>query len=107
MRVDVPRIRDMVNRTVHSPEIYSKLRAMQEPPLHIMQALMRGLGTRQYKETAEVLIESFGLSKSTLSEAFDEHSKTILDAFLDRRLEITNHRGRRIAMVHGNASNLS
>jgi len=51
LRVDVPRIRDMVNRTVHSPEIYSKLRAMQEPPLHIMQALMRGLGTRQYKET--------------------------------------------------------
>lgn len=87
LRVDVPRIRDMANRKVHSPEVYSKLRSMQEPPLHIMQALLRGLGTRQYKETAEVLIESFGLSKSTLSEAFVEHSREVLEAFLDRRLD--------------------
>lgn len=87
VRVDVPRVRDNEQETTQSPAIYSKLRQMQEPPLHIMQALMRGLGTRQYKETAEVLIESFGLSKSTLSEAFVEHSREVLEAFLDRRLD--------------------
>lgn len=87
LRVEVPRVYDNETHTTQSPAIYSKLRQMQEPPLHIMQALIRGLGTRQYKETAEVLIESFGLSKSALSEAFVEHSKEILEAFLDRRLD--------------------
>lgn len=87
LRVDVPRVRDTVSETTQSPEIYSKLRQMQEPPLHNMQALMRGLGTRQFTETAEVLLDSFGLSKSTLSAAFVEHSGEILEAFLDRRLD--------------------
>lgn len=86
VRVEVPRVRDMVNETTHSPEIYAKLRHMQEPPLHIMQALMRGLGTRQFQETAEVLLDSFGLSKSSLSAAFVEHSSQILEAFLERPL---------------------
>lgn len=58
-----------------------------------MRALMLGLGTRQFKDTAEVLLDSFGLSKSALSEAFVEHSREILEAFLDRRLDDATYVG--------------
>ena len=60
---------------------------MAEPPVHIMRALMLGLGTRKYRETAETLMESMGLSKSSLSEKFVEHSREILEEFLKRRLD--------------------
>ena len=55
--------------------------------MHIMRALMLGLGTRKYRETAETLMESMGLSKSSLSEKFVEHSREILEEFLKRRLD--------------------
>lgn len=87
LRVDVPRIRDNESRTTRSPEIYSHLQQIAEPPLHIMRALMLGLGTRKYRETAEMLLDSIGMSKSSLSEKFVEHSQEILEEFLQRRLD--------------------
>lgn len=87
VRVDVPRVHDNETGVTSSPEIYAQLREVQEPPLHIMQALMRGIGTREYRQTAELLMDSFGLSKSTLSAQFVEHSKKVLEQFMDRRLD--------------------
>lgn len=87
LRVDVPRIRDNESQTTHTPEIYARLQQMAGPPLHIMRALILGLGTRKYRETAETLMESMGLSKSSLSEKFVEHSSEILGEFLNRRLD--------------------
>ncbi|MBI2794156.1 MAG: transposase [Ignavibacteria bacterium] len=87
LRVEVPRIRDNESQTTHTPEIYARLQQMAEPPVHIIRALMLGLGTRKYHETAETLMASMGLSKSSLSEKFVEHSSEILEEFLKRRLD--------------------
>lgn len=85
--VEVPRIHDSETQSTRSPEVYTQLRQMSAPPEHIMRALLRGLGMRQYQEAAEMLMESFGLSKSTLSAAFVEYSGQILEEFLQRRLD--------------------
>lgn len=83
----VPRIRDNQTETTQKPEVYEQLKSMQRPPAHVMRALLLGLSTRRYAETAELLLDSFGLSKSALSEAFIEHSGEILEQFLHRRLD--------------------
>lgn len=50
--VHVPRVRDNDTGRTFSPPVYQRLRAMEQPPLHVIQALFRGLGTRQYREVA-------------------------------------------------------
>lgn len=85
--VDVPRLHDNHSVTTQSPEVYAQLRQMESPPAHVMRGLLLGLSTRRYRDTAEMLLDSFGLSKSTLSEAFIEHSSQILEDFLQRRLD--------------------
>jgi len=42
---------------------------------------------RLYQQVAEVLMDSFWLSKSRLSELFVEHSEQFLNEFLERRLD--------------------
>lgn len=85
--VKVPRIRDNFAETTQKPVVYEQLHSLQRPPAHVMRALLLGLSTRRYAEAAEVLMDSFGLSKSALSEAFIEHSAEILEQFLQRRLD--------------------
>jgi len=85
--VDVPRLMNMMTGETSSPQVYRDLRALSTPPDHVIRALFLGLGTRHYRDVAETLMDSFGLSKSRLSELFVEHSREILEAFLERRLD--------------------
>jgi transposase-like protein len=85
--VEVPRLMDHHQQRTFTPEVYHQMRTIAEPSLAVMKALLRGLGTRQYRETAEVLLDSFGLSKSALSAAFVEYSNTMLEEYLERRLD--------------------
>lgn len=85
--VAVPRMRDEESDATIMPSVYGRMRKMAEPPRYVLEALFRGLGTRQYREVAEVLIDSFGLSKSRLSELFVNHSSEILEGFLQRPLD--------------------
>jgi transposase-like protein len=85
--VSVPRMRDNENEHTLTPTVYGRLREMDEPPMYVVEAIFRGLGTRQYGEVAEVLMDSFGLSKSRLSELFVKQSGQIMEAFLERRLD--------------------
>lgn len=83
----IPRVINNTTGKTESPEVYKQKRAIEQPPMHVMQALLYGLSTRHFKETAEMLMDSFGLSKSALSDAFIEHSGHILAEFLERRLD--------------------
>lgn len=85
--VSVPRLRDDVEQHTLTPTVYGRLRQMEEPPMYVIEAIFRGLGTRQYREVAEVLMDSFGLSKSRLSDLFVKHSSEIMESFLERRLD--------------------
>lgn len=85
--IAVPRIRDAEAQTTFMPPVYAKLHEMAEPPQHVIEALFRGLGMRQYQQVAEVLMDSFGLSKSRLSELFVKHSEQFLNEFLERPLD--------------------
>lgn len=85
--LSVPRMHDNENERTLTPTVYGRLREMDEPPMHVVEAIFRGLGTRQYGEVAEVLMDSFGLSKSRLSELFVKQSGQIMEAFLERRLD--------------------
>lgn len=85
--VKVPRLFNNETAQTESPEVYKQKRAIEQPSPHVLKAILYGLSMRHFKETAEVLMESFGLSKSTLSDAFIAHSGQILEEFLERRLD--------------------
>ncbi|MBW7853882.1 MAG: transposase [Candidatus Kapabacteria bacterium] len=69
------------------PQIYHDLHQAAEPPTYGIVALFRGLGSRNLELVTEALMDSFGLSKSRVSELFVEHSAAILEEFLQRRLD--------------------
>jgi len=85
--LQVPRVYNHETSATESPEVYAHMRSVETPPLHVMKAILYGLSMRHFKETAEILLESFGMSKSALSEAFIEHSGQILEEYLERRLD--------------------
>lgn len=85
--VAVPRVYDAETGKTFSPQIYHELRQAAEPPAYVIESLFRGLGSRNLALVTEALIDSFGLSKSRVSELFVEHSAAILEEFLQRRLD--------------------
>jgi transposase-like protein len=85
--VDVPRMYDAETNSTLSPASYLQLREVAAPSPQLMNALLIGLSTRRLRDVAETLLDSFGLSKTTLSEAFIEHSREILETFMQRRLD--------------------
>jgi transposase-like protein len=87
LRVRVPRVEDVETGRTVSPEIYGHFRRLEEPPAHVVEAIFRGLGTRNLEDVSERLMDSYGLSKSRWSELFVRHSREILEGFLNRRLD--------------------
>lgn len=87
LRVRVPRVEDVETGRTQSPEIYGRFRKLEEPPPHVIEAIFRGLGTRNLDDVTERLMDSYGLSKSRWSDLFVRHSGEILEGFLNRRLD--------------------
>jgi transposase-like protein len=80
-------VEDVETGRTLSPEIYGRFRKLEEPPAHVVEAIFRGLGTRNLEDVSERLMDSYGLSKSRWSELFVRHSREILEGFLNRRLD--------------------
>ena len=84
--VAVPRVRDVHrNREVRLP-VYERLQTPRGEDAQLLGRVLRGLGCRNYRETAALVPEVFGLSASTVSRRFIRASARKLQELLERDL---------------------
>ena len=84
--VRVPRVRDVhAEREVRLP-VYELLQEPRGGDAQLMGRVLRGLGCRNYQETAALVPEVFGLSASTVSRRFIRASAAKLQALMERDL---------------------
>lgn len=86
LKIDVPRIRH--NETGHfsSLDSYERLKELDHPSEELQQKVIKGLSTRDYAEVCNTMLNSFGLSKSTISEQAKERMEENLAKFENRDL---------------------
>jgi len=87
IRLKVPRVRDCENNRSHTLETYKELRALPEQDQRLASSILRGLSMRDYGGATEQLFDSFGLSASSISHRFKEHSERALKEFEERKFE--------------------
>jgi len=82
--VQVPRVYDRHEQRNQQLENYQKLKEIARPSETLMQAVLHGIGTRNYHRAIATLTDSFGISKSAVSEEFKERSAAALQEFFER-----------------------
>jgi len=86
IRIDVPRMYDNSNNSNKSLETYEKLRELQSVDERVLKAVILGLSTRNYEPVIKNLMDSFGISHSSVSNDFIEQSSSRLEMFENRGL---------------------
>lgn len=84
--IQVPRLRHKDTDACKPLETYAEMRKNHPDQEELLQAVLKGLSTRDYESIADYLGESFGLSKSNVSRRFVEASKDKLEQFEQRSL---------------------
>lgn len=87
VRIEVPRVIDKETKKFKPLETYHTMRQNEPDHEAVAQAVLKGLSVRDYASIADYLGESFGLSKSKVSNHFVECSKEKLREFEERSLE--------------------
>jgi len=84
--VEVPRLYDKINERTEAAEYYQKLHNIAMPKEEVIKKVIKGLSQKDYGEVTKSVIESFGLSQSTISRGFIEESGRMLEEFENRDL---------------------
>ena len=84
--VRVPRVRDVHRNAEVRLPVYERLQEPRGADTHLLGRVLRGLGCRNYQETAALVPEVFGLSASTVSRRFIRASALRLQELLERDL---------------------
>jgi putative transposase len=87
--VSVPRIYDNKSMRNQSLQTYEKLREISQVNDSVLKAMILGLSTRDYEPVVKNMLDSFGLSHSSVSKEFIEKSAEQLKQFENR--DITEH----------------
>lgn len=86
VRVDIPRVYDNDKGANISLETYKDLKEIKQVDESLLQAVLLGLSTRDYKSVIGHLVDSFGLSHSSVSKRFVDASAEKLKEFNSRDL---------------------
>jgi len=84
--VRVPRVRDVHRNAEVRLPIYERLQEPRGSDTQLLGRVLRGLGCRNYRETAALVPEVFGLSASTVSRRFIRASARKFRELLERDL---------------------
>jgi transposase-like protein len=89
LRVSKPRLRRKGKGAGQEVEIpvYEALRSNSRLGSRLLEIVMRGVSTRNYKEVLPRMAESVGMSKSAVSREFQEASEQSLKDLCERRFE--------------------
>jgi hypothetical protein len=74
--VRVPRVRDVHRNQEVRLELYDRLQEPRGADAQLLQRILRGLGCRNYRESATLVPEAFGMSASTVSRRFIRATST-------------------------------
>ena len=83
----MPRVYDQEEKRHISLEYYQMLREKQGLDQNLARSILLGLSMGDYGQVVERLLDSFGLSRSTVSRHFIEESEQKLREFEGRRLD--------------------
>jgi transposase-like protein len=84
--VEVPRLYDKEEKRTEEVENYRKLHNVDKPSEEMLQKIILGLSQKDYERVTRSVLESFGMSQSTVSRTFIEESKKALKEFESRDL---------------------
>ena len=84
--VAVPRIIDKSTGRVDNVELYNKLKDLPEQKEEMVMSVLKGMSMRDYSGVADQMIDSFGLSASSISRHFVERSTQAVEEFINRNL---------------------
>ena len=89
LRVSKPRLRRKGKGDGQEVEIpvYEALQCNSRLGSRLLEIVMRGVSTRNYKEVLPAMAESVGMSKSSVSREFQEASEESLKQLCERRFE--------------------
>lgn len=86
VKVQAPRLFDHQNENTTGLESYQKLRETELPSEELLKKIILGLSEHDYEKVVKMGAENFGLSQSSVSKAFIEESKKVLENFEKRDL---------------------
>ena len=87
LSVDVPRIINNEDGRFTPLQSYAELKKIDEPTDELVNGVLYGLSTRDYKSVVDHFSEGFGLSKSSVSSRFIDATADILKEYENRTLE--------------------
>jgi transposase-like protein len=87
LSVDVPRVYDNVQDENAPLQMHQQLKETPQQSEEVMRSVLHGISMRDYEKVATQLIDSFGLSPSTISRHFIEHSQQAVEEFCTRRFD--------------------
>lgn len=84
--VEVPRFYDKEESRTEESDYYRKLHDIPMPSEEVLKKIIKGLSQHDYEEVTKSVMESFGLSQSSISRTFIEESGKRLEEFENRDL---------------------
>jgi putative transposase len=84
--VEVPRFYDKEEQRTEESAYYRQLHELPMPTEEVLKKVIKGLSQKDYAEVTRSVLESFGMSQSTVSRRFIEESKKRLEEFESRDL---------------------
>lgn len=86
VKVEVPRLFNKLTGKTETPEYYEKLHRMDMPNEEVLKKVILGLSQGDYEKVTRSVVDSFGLSQSSISRRFIEESSKALEEFENRDL---------------------
>jgi putative transposase len=86
LRIDVPRVYDNQARENKSLSVYQQLKEIPPVDDKLLKRILSGISTGDYQSVIQNLVDSFGLSRSSVSNRFIEVSSDKLEEFTKRDL---------------------
>lgn len=86
--IEVPRFYDKEEKRTEEPKYYRELHDIPMPSEELVKKVIKGLSQHDYEEVTKSVVESFGLSQSSISRTFIEESGKRLEEFEKRDLSL-------------------
>jgi transposase-like protein len=82
--IEVPRLYDKEEERTEEAENYRRLHNVEKPTEELMRKIILGLSQKDYEQVTRTVLESFGMSQSSVSRSFIEESSRRLEEFESR-----------------------
>lgn len=88
VKISVPRLRDEQSKSEVVLESYQKLKETEPDEEQLLKGVMHGISMNDYHDVVRQFEDSYGLSRSTVSNMFIEQSARRVEEFFNRDLSI-------------------